>query len=205
MHSLVGRALGEAAEVSPFDRRVYQAFAAYCFEEPICHPSQQRVADDLGVCRESVNRAVRRLMAAGWMKIIDRRWSFRTGWKHNLYELLEPFAVSDLAMRRITRRGHNTVKKRARRIAARLRDGAPLGAGHTNPKGWCSCRWCRTDRTSIRRPPPPVRARSIVERGRERLWDRLQERGLEFEAIEAAVEQTYPLGAGPSAARGRRA
>ncbi len=163
-----------AAEVSEFDRRVYRAIAAYAFDEAECHPSQERIADDLGCARESVSRAVRRLVKAGWL-VVRKRWSWRSRWQHNVYDLLEPYAVSDLAMRRITRRAHNTARKRARRIAARLAANRPLRPDHTNPKGWCGCGWCKTDRASIRRPPPPLRGPlPLMVRLEQRLEDALR-------------------------------
>src|SRR5688500_10307132 len=145
------------AAVSPLAERVYRAMAAYAPDEAICFPSQKLIALDVGCTRETVNRKIRELIDAGWLRITERRWSFRSGWRHNVYELLAPYAVSELAMKRITRRAHNTAKKRARRVLARLRDGAPLRADHTNPKGWCDCPVCKTDRAKIGHPPPPVR------------------------------------------------
>ena len=158
---------GESGQVREFDQAVYRAIAAYAPDEPVCHPSRRLIARDLGCARETVNRSVSRLIAAGWMKV-QRRWSFRSGWQHNVYELLAPYAVSELAMRGITRRAHNTPKKRARRIAARLHDRARLRPDHTNPKGWCSCPSCRTDRAQIGRLPEPLPVPFWVRKPRPR-------------------------------------
>jgi hypothetical protein len=143
----------ELPEVGPFDRRVYQAIAAYAFDEPECHPSQQLIAYEVGCVRETVNRSVQRLVRAGWLRI-RKRWSFRSRWMHNVYELMAPFAVSPLTAKRIIRRAH----RRARRV---LRN-AFARPDHTNPKGWvwrgCGCRFCRSRRPSpswrVQRPPP---------------------------------------------------
>ena len=134
--------------VSDLDRRVYAAIAAYAPDEPICWPSQALIASEVGCSRVTVNHAVRRLRAAGWLRIIERRLSRRTGWRHNVYELLAPFAVSALAMKRITRRAHKAAKRRIRR--------AFPGSVYTNKEESCPCRRCRPEKTSIGRPPPPV-------------------------------------------------
>ncbi len=168
------------AEVRDFDRLVYRAIAAYAPDEPVCHPSQRLIALDLGCARESVNRSVRRLREAGWLRITERRWSFRSEWCHNVYELLAPYAVSSLAMRRITRRAHNTPKKMARRVRRRRELRVPLRPDHTNPKGWCGCWACRTDRTSIGRPPPrlpgpPPLSATFEQRVEQRLREKYGE------------------------------
>lgn len=161
--------------LTPFDRRVYRAIACYAPDEPECCPSQRLIALDLGCCRESVNRSVGRLIRAGWLRIKARRWSFRSGWLHNVYELLEPFAVSELAMKRLTRRAH----RRARRKARERRIRRFGGDDHTNPKGWCDCRVCRVDLAHIRQPPPPLRPppdeRALRRADLEwRMWDEIK-------------------------------
>lgn len=75
--------------VSDFDRDVFQALAAYCFHEAVCWPSQALIARDLGSSQPTVSRSIGRLREAGWLKIIERRWSSRYGKLHNVYELLE--------------------------------------------------------------------------------------------------------------------
>jgi DNA-binding transcriptional MocR family regulator len=94
----------ELRPVSAYDQRVYRAIAAYAFDESEAWPSQERVADDLGICREQVNRAVRRLEEAGWLEITERRRG-RKGWWHNVYALLAPFV--SFAAQRITKRAHS--------------------------------------------------------------------------------------------------
>lgn len=155
--------------VGTFDRRVYNAIAAYAFDEALAHPSQRLIADDLGCTRESVNRAVRRLREAGWLRIVERPWSFRTRWRYNVYELLETFAVSDLTVRRIVRRAHNTTRKRQRRLARRLVERRPRRPDHTNPKGWCSCRFCKTDLATRKRPPPALPTKPTAQMLRDQL------------------------------------
>src|SRR5687767_10452126 len=114
MSSAPAVAADAPAPVSSLAERVYRVIAAYAPDEPICFPSQRLIARDVGCTRETANRKVQELIRAGWLRIVDTRWSFRTGWQHNVYELLAPFAVSALAMKRITRRAHNTARKRAR-------------------------------------------------------------------------------------------
>ncbi len=129
------------------DPAVYQAITAYAFDEAECHPSQQQVADDLGRSRESVNRAVQRLVRAGWLRIKEKRWTPGFRWCHNVYELLAAYVVGDPTIRRIVRRAHGL------RSANRARPG---GQDHTNRGNRCRCWWCKVDRASIRRPPPPL-------------------------------------------------
>jgi DNA-binding Lrp family transcriptional regulator len=138
----------DQAEVNDFDRRVYRAIARYAPDEPACCPSQQLIAHDVGCARESVNRSVQRLVKAGWLAI-RKRWSYRSKWCHNVYELLEPFAVSVLAMKRISRRAHRRARRASRNPFRRL--------DHTNPKGMglgrCGCRSCRPDESWRTQPP----------------------------------------------------
>jgi hypothetical protein len=123
----------ELASVSEFDQAVYKAIAAYAFDEAISFVSQARVAEDLGCARESVNRAVRRLVEAGWLVIRERRFSWRSGWFHNVYELLAPFVTGWHTMRRITRRAHR-------------RNRCKTKHDHTNGYSECGCGVCRVDR-----------------------------------------------------------
>jgi predicted transcriptional regulator len=161
---LDAKAIGEAvdrthqdlAPVGDLDQRVYAAFARYAFDEAEAWPSQDRIAGELGLCRETINRSVGRLVEAGWMTVKERRWSWRSRWMHNVYELLAPFCVSELAAKAITRRAHNTRRKRLARARARGLSTNPFGDDHTNPKGWsdrCSCGVCRVDSASIWRRP----------------------------------------------------
>jgi DNA-binding transcriptional regulator YhcF (GntR family) len=170
---LDAKAIGEAVDrtyhdlppVGDLAQRVYAAVARYAFDEAEAWPSQDRIAGELGLCRETVTRAVGRLIRAGWLIVKERRWSWRSDWLHNVYELLAPFCVSEMAARTITRRAHNTRRKRLARARARGLSTNPFGDDHTNPKGCsdrCSCRSCRPDRKpemSLRRPPRPLDAR----------------------------------------------
>ncbi len=161
----VGRAvdaLHEPGAVSLFDRRVYRAIAAYAFDEAEAHPSQERIAQDLGCARESVNRAVRRLIKAGWLVIKEKRWwpRSRSPWCHNVYELLAEFVTGALTIRRIVRRAHA-------RKARVCRD------DHTNRKYGCRCGWCRPVQTPTRPPPRPL---SRSQEAAYRLWEVEQER-----------------------------
>jgi hypothetical protein len=104
--------------IRPFDRTVYQALAAYCFGEAVCWPSQDTLAADLGCSRYSVNRSIGRLKGAGWLTVTKRPG--RTGWLHNIYELLEGW-------RPVGRRVAERIVERARRLRSR--------GLHTNPEG----------------------------------------------------------------------
>jgi DNA-binding transcriptional MocR family regulator len=109
-------------------RRVYEeGLAAYCFGEAVCWPSQATLARDLGLSRWQVNRAVRELVAAGWVEVVEQRVG-RRGWRHNVYALLEGWRpVADRVRRRIVeraRRRNTNPKGLGRRPRP---SGAPLG------------------------------------------------------------------------------
>jgi len=160
---------------SELDRRVYRAIACYCPDEAVCWPSQDLIAEDLGISRETVNRSCARLRRAGWL-IWVRLKSAISRWQFNRYELLEPFEVSALAMKRITRRAHRRrrlAKLEKARSEAQIRGGS--GLDHTNKevegdegRSWCCCKHCRSDRTGITRRPPPIRPTPLGERWR--IW-----------------------------------
>lgn len=141
------------AAVSDLDRRVYAAIACYAPDEAECFPSQRLIALDLGIRRETVNRCVHRLREAGWL-VISKRWAGPWAkWMHNVYELHAEYAVSTLALRRITRRAHRRARQRAWMEGVRARD---RSFDHTNREVWggsCGCRYCRPDRTGVGRPP----------------------------------------------------
>jgi DNA-binding transcriptional MocR family regulator len=175
----------EPEPVSAFDRGVSQAITAYAFDEAECCPSQRLVALDVSCARETVNRSVGRLVRAGWLAIRKRR---RAGWPwdHNVYELLEPYAVSALTARKIIRRAH----KRARR-ALRRQSQRPLpGRDHTNDVvvgqvgrsafRTCRCRHCQVDKATVR---PPPRLERIVK-----LTIQEQVRRMNEDAIKARCE-----------------
>ena len=95
----------------------------------------------MGCARETVNRAVARLVAAGWLAIRKVR---RAGWPwdHNVYELLEPFAVSALTAKRIIRRAHKRARRALRRGAQRPDHTKDEVLGHRRFRT-CRCRHCR--------------------------------------------------------------
>ncbi|MGB9376393.1 MAG: helix-turn-helix domain-containing protein [Mycobacteriales bacterium] len=168
-----------ADDVSQFDRRVYQAIAAYAWDEAECYPSQERVARDVGCARESANRAVQNLIAAGWLRIKARRWRPGARYWHNVYELLADYRVGDLTMKRIIRRCHNTARKRAARLTRRLDHTNTVRSGRGKP-GWCGCPHCRPDRARVKRPPPlPVRPPPRSATLAKRVAERLQAKGLD--------------------------
>jgi DNA-binding transcriptional MocR family regulator len=128
----------------PFDERVYQAISAYAWDEATCYPSQALVAEDLGCTRETVNRAVQRLIAAGWLTIIEKCRAPGSRWTHNVYELYERFQVGALTIRRIVRRAH----KRQKPAISSLAHTDTEGTAHSA----CDCRWCRPDPARNTRP-----------------------------------------------------
>lgn len=176
------QAIGEAVDrtyhdlppVGALDQRVYVQIARYAFDEAEAWPSQDRIAGELGLWRETVTRAVGRLIRAGWLIVKEKRRGWRSGWLHNVYDLLAPYCVSPLAAKAITRRAHSTRRKRLARARARALAANPFGGDHTNSKSHalrCSCRSCRPDRTPrmpLRRPPRPL---ADWERRRQRWAD----------------------------------
>jgi predicted transcriptional regulator len=98
-------AVDRAHGISERDRAVYQQLATYCFGEAVCWPSHDILARDLGLSRLAVTRAMRRLEVAGWLRKTERRWSPRTRWMHNVYELLEAWTpISPWVAEHIVRR-----------------------------------------------------------------------------------------------------
>jgi hypothetical protein len=79
------------AGVSRMARVVYQQRACYCFGEAVTWSSQKLIGRDLGVSQPTVSRADGELCKTGRMRLVGRRWSPRTGWMHNVYELLVPW------------------------------------------------------------------------------------------------------------------
>jgi DNA-binding transcriptional MocR family regulator len=177
-HRIPAKAIDEAIDrtyhdlppVGPVARQVYVAVARYAFDEAEACPSQDRIAGELGLWRETVTKAVGRLIRAGWLIVKEKRWGWRSGWLHNVYELLAPYCVSPLAAKAITRRAHSTRRKRLARARARALAANPFGGDHTDSKSMtlrCSCRSCRPDRTPrmpLRRPHRPLDA---LERRRQ--------------------------------------
>lgn len=138
--------------LTPADRDVYNALTRYAFDEAVCWPSQARVAMDTGLTRETVNRAVRRLRAAGWLEVSKAR-APGARWDHAVYTLLAAFVVAATAARDIVRRAH----RRARSVVEKVRQtrfGARFGElDHTNRRSrrsdqHCRCSACRPERSS---------------------------------------------------------
>ena len=173
------------SDVGAFDRRVYRALAAYAFDEPVCHPSQQLIAYEVGCARETVNRAVQRLVEARWL-LVWKRWCYRSRWCHNVYELLAPFAVSPLAAKRIVRRAHRRARRAARKrafagtITLTRRVGLPgvaVGAPGAGRMEW-----------RVQRPPPLPG--STCERGSDEWlrWRYGEQRAARMVRVGEAVE-----------------
>jgi DNA-binding transcriptional MocR family regulator len=138
---------------SILDGRMHDLVCAYDLaENGTAFPSQALLAKDLGVARETVNRSIKRLERAEKL-IIRKRWSWRSGWQHNVYELLEPpsHPIPERVRRRIVRRAH-----KRRWLKARVARGEVAGKGpdHTNCEavGSCRCRSCQPRRQKPVRP-----------------------------------------------------
>jgi biotin operon repressor len=61
---------------------VYAQLLAYAWSNDRCYPGQERMAEDLGSTKSTVNRAVLELQATGWLDV-ERRGQGRT----NIYVL----------------------------------------------------------------------------------------------------------------------
>ena len=166
-------------DLSCFDQDVYTALAAYCFNEPVCWPRQELIAEDLGTTRLKVHRAIGRLTRAGWLRVKERRWSRQSRWLYNVYELLEPWNVSDGVAAMIVRRAHRRRHRRAwaEWIAKSRKSGkfAPMNTNAVKPLEdlrECRCRSCRRgaydrNQSPVRRVWPggrPPKDREAVER-----------------------------------------
>jgi DNA-binding transcriptional MocR family regulator len=128
----IDRAVDAAHGLTLLDRAVYDQIATYAFSEAVCWPAQQTIADDLGITRVRVSRAVGRLERAGWLSISARPRG-RFGWWFNVYELLHAWApvpawVRDHIVQRAelralrTKSERKTAKVRADWIPPTLRD-----------------------------------------------------------------------------------
>lgn len=80
--------------ITDWDRVVFERYWDYDFRETgFAHPSQELVGKDLGRSQSSISRAVKRLTAAGYMRLHEKRWGrYRNGrrWVFHVYELLVP-------------------------------------------------------------------------------------------------------------------
>lgn len=116
------RMYAQAHGVRPRDLDYYDARGAYCFGEAESCVSQQLIALDLGVTQPTVCKAEKRLRAAGFLTLINRRWSPRTRWMHHVYALNEPWSpVPGLTMAQILERGRE--RRWKLRFAARYEQG----------------------------------------------------------------------------------
>lgn len=158
---------------------VYGAIASHCFGEPEAWPSQKTLESMTGLGRQAVNRAVRDLVAGGWLVVTKPRYPGST-WQHNRYELMTDFTglIDSSAARAITRRAHR------RKALADAFVGSSVEEGDTNTYGVrirasrpCSCGVCRPaptqrgivwpDDESERDDWRYAEARRIREAGRE--------------------------------------
>lgn len=160
------------------DWRAYDGLAVYAHDEAECWPAQETVAADLGLCREQVNRSIKKLEAAGCLTITKVKREH--DWDRNSYELLADYHASDTARRikhraaRRPRRPEQTTKHLPLLFSVITR----RAVGLKDPGQTCDCRDCGRARRQkqIRRPPPPIRPLSWLERRDQEAHYRLIDR-----------------------------
>jgi DNA-binding transcriptional MocR family regulator len=123
----IDRAVDASQGIGDVGRAVYQAIASYALSEAVCWPSQQTIADDLGIKRVRVSRAVGRLERAGWLSK-SARLRGRYGWTFLVYELLHAWApvpewVRQHIVQRAQRRVLNPLRTNSRGTSAKVREG----------------------------------------------------------------------------------
>lgn len=70
------------SELSANAKVVYAQLLSYAWSNDKCYPGQERMADDLGSTKSTVNRAIIELQNTGWLEV-DRRGQGKT----NIYTL----------------------------------------------------------------------------------------------------------------------
>ncbi len=69
-------------KISPGGKLAYAMLLSYAWQNDFCFPGQDRLADDMGVSRQSANTYIKELATKGFVKITRRGQG-----KPNLYEL----------------------------------------------------------------------------------------------------------------------
>ena len=72
----------ESKEVSPGSKLAYAMLLKYAWQNNYCFPGQERLAEDMGVTRQSANTYLKELRLKGFINIVRRGLG-----KPNLYEL----------------------------------------------------------------------------------------------------------------------
>jgi hypothetical protein len=141
---------------------LYRELASYDFHQSgECWPSEQTLADRLEVHRKKVCRGIALLRRLGWVTVTKHRGQ---RWDHNVYVLHEPYNVSDLAARRITKQAHAKNPLEPKRLIS----------GHTI----CVCRLCTSKTRRQNRhvlTPSEQMAAHLYGRKRRRRSSRLRD------------------------------
>ena len=83
--TMVPNSILRAKKLSPGAKLAYSGLLSYAWEKDNCFPGQDRLGEDLGVTRQTVNEYIKELRTKGLIRV-RRRGQGRS----NLYELLVP-------------------------------------------------------------------------------------------------------------------
>lgn len=176
----------ELGEVSAFDQEVYRAICVYRRDDSmLAWPSERTIARDLAArgirtSQPTVHRAKQRLRKAGWLRLVERRLTKRSGWwrLYHVHECVAPMEVAWEAVKSVVRRAHKSARGKFSRTVNRNREGG------------CSCWACRVVPTGIRRRPTVSEPLDAHEEVLYRQWemelDRLREERRERRRATAA-------------------
>ena len=78
----VPNAVLRAKKISMGAKMTYAALLSYAWNDDYCFPGQQRLADDIGVSRQTANEYIQELKRKGYVNIIRKGQG-----RPNLYEL----------------------------------------------------------------------------------------------------------------------
>ena len=81
----VPNAILRSKTISPGAKLAYSGLLSYAWNKDNCFPGQDKLGDDIGVTRQTVNEYIRELRTKGFIRV-TRRGQGRS----NLYELLVP-------------------------------------------------------------------------------------------------------------------
>ena len=68
--------------ISPGAKLTYALLLSYAWHDDFCFPGQERLADDMGIARQTANRHIQELRKAGFIKVKKQGFN-----KPNLYEV----------------------------------------------------------------------------------------------------------------------
>lgn len=81
----VPNAILRSKKISPGAKLAYAGLISYAWNKDNCFPGQDRLGEDIGVTRQTVNEYIKELSKKGFIKV-ERRGQGRS----NIYELLVP-------------------------------------------------------------------------------------------------------------------